>query len=430
MLGYRYFVRAASAAVLMFGVAAVSAPVQATEGYFQHGFGVVSKTLAGAGVAYSQDAMGQALNPAGLVAVENQLNLGVAAFSPMRNFTGSGTEADNNAIPTGNFDSDNEFFPIPNFGVSYRLNDASSIGFALYGNGGMNTDWEDMPHFSGGFGVFGGGRAGVDLSQTFLQPTYAYRIFDGLSVGVAPIFAIQVFEAKGLAAFAGVSDDSANLTNNDHDISYGFGGRIGFQFAPIDSVRIGGAYQFRTYMTELDKYAGLFAEQGDFDIPPAMQVGISWKPIDEVTLLFDFRRIWYSEVAAVGNPGPRSGADLAARRLGPDDGIGFGWDDINIFKFGAQWDVNQDWTLRAGYSLSENPISSSEVLFNILAPGVIEHHITGGVSYKVSENSTINVGAFYAPASSVSGPNPLTTGQTIELEMSQFEFSVGWGWKF
>ncbi len=430
MMRYRYIRQGASAAVLMFGIAVASAPAQATEGYFQHGFGAVSKALAGAGVAYSQDAMGQALNPAGLVDVEDQLNIGVSAFSPMRNITGSGTQATNSAVPLGNFDSDNELFPIPNFGVSYRLNDASSIGIAVYGNGGMNTEWEAMPHISGGDGVYGGGRSGVDLSQTFIQPTYAYRISDGFSVGIAPIFAIQAFEAKGLSPFAGFSDSPNKLSNNDHDISYGFGGRIGFQFAPIDTVNIGGAYQFRTYMTEFDEYAGLFAEQGDFDIPPTVQVGVSWKPIDEVTLLFDYRRIWYSDIASVGNPGPRNGLDLATRRLGPDNGIGFGWEDVNIFKFGAQWDVNEDLALRAGYSLGENPISSSEVLFNIIAPGVIEHHITGGLSYKVTENSTINVGAFYAPASSVSGPNPLSPGNTIELEMSQFEFTVGWGWKF
>jgi long-chain fatty acid transport protein len=69
-------------------------------------------------------------------------------------------------------------------------------------------------------------------------------------------------------------------------------------------------------------------------------------------------------------------------------------------------------------------------MFNLLAPGVIEHHITGGASYRVNDNSTLNVAAFYAPAASVSGPNPLAPGNNIELEMSQFEFSVGWSWQF
>lgn len=421
------------AAFVTLGVATVAIPAQATEGYFQHGYGVVSKALAGAGVAYSQDAMAQALNPAGLVDVDNQLNLGVSSFSPMRNFTASGSQAGAFPIPNGNFDSDNEFFPIPNFGVSYRLDADSAVGFSVYGNGGMNTEWEAMPYPGPGgmaSGVFAGGKTGVDLTQLFFQGTYARNIFDGFSVGIAPIVAVQAFEAKGLSSFAPFSQDASNLTNNGHDISYGFGGRIGVQYEPIDGVKIGGAYQSRMLMTELDEYAGLFAEQGDFDIPPAVQVGVSWKPVDELTLLFDYRHIWYSDIDSVGNAGPTDIMDIGMRGLGGDNGVGFGWNDVDVFKFGAQWDVNEDWTLRAGYSLGENPIPSTDVLFNILAPGVIEHHITGGVSYRINETNTINVAGFYAPAASVSGPNPLAPGQTIELEMSQFEFSVGWGWKF
>ncbi len=427
---YRMVQQVAHTAILALGVVTAWAPAQATEGYFQHGYGVVSKALAGAGVAYTQDAIGAALNPAGLVDVEDQFNLSVSSFTPMRNFTASGAQATNSAVPNGTFDSDNEFFPIPNLAVSYNLDQDSALGFAIYGNGGMNTEWEGMPHVSGGNGIFGGGRAGVDLSQTFFQATYARTLVDGLSIGVAPIFAIQFFEAKGISPFAQFSDSPNDLSNNDHDTSYGYGGRVGFQYAPIDDLKIGAAYQFRTYMTEFERYAGLFAEQGDFDIPPAFQAGISWKPVDDVTLMFDYRHIWYSDIAAVNNPGPASGADLAARRLGPDDGIGFGWEDVDVFKVGAQWDIDEDWTVRAGYSLGENPIPSSEVLFNLLAPGVIEHHITGGASYRVNDNSTLNVAAFYAPTASVSGPNPLSAGNNIELEMDQFEFSIGWSWQF
>jgi long-chain fatty acid transport protein len=395
----------------------------------------VSKALAGAGAAYSQDAMTMAINPAGLVHIDNQAVVGAAAFSPMRSYSGSGTES-MFAVPTGAFDSDNEFFLIPNVAASYRLDDASVIGIALYGNGGMNTEWPATARSatpcppSGGTGVFCAGKAGVDLTQLFFQPTYAREIFDGISVGVGPIFAVQAFEATGLASFAGFSADSSNLSNNKHDLSYGFGGRVGVQAEVMDGLRVGGGYQFRTYMTEFEEYAGLFAEQGDFDIPPAVQVGVSFQPIDGVTLLFDYRHIWYSDVAAVGNPGPRSFADLTARGLGGDNGVGFGWEDVNIFKFAAQWEIDDAWTLRAGYSLGENPIPSSEVLFNILAPGVIEHHFTAGLGYKISDQATLNVAGFYAPTSSVSGVNPFVASQTIEIEMDQLELSLGLTWNF
>jgi long-chain fatty acid transport protein len=45
---------------------------QATEGYFQYGYGARQGGLAGAGVADSRDAMALSLNPAGLVDVGRQ----------------------------------------------------------------------------------------------------------------------------------------------------------------------------------------------------------------------------------------------------------------------------------------------------------------------------------------------------------------------
>ena len=240
---------------------------------------------------------------------------------------------------------------------------------------------------------------------------------------------MQVFNADGLSTFGdfGFSSDPGNLSDNGNDYSFGVGARFGLQAALPGNFRFGAAYQLRTYMSPFEDYAGLFADQGDFDIPPSLQVGLAWKPVEDLTFLFDFRRIWYSQVAAVGNdfvlPSP-------GRQLGDSDGPGFGWDDVNAYKVGVQWDVDQTWTLRAGYSYVEQPISSSEVLFNILAPGVIEHHITAGIEYRLDEDTALRLSGFYAPSSSVKGNNPLDPAQEIELEMHQYEIMLGFTWRF
>ena len=44
-------------------------------------------------------------------------------------------------------------------------------------------------------------------------------------------------------------------------------------------------------MSEFDDYAGLFAEQGDFDIPPSLQVGVAFEPMADLTLALDYRYI-------------------------------------------------------------------------------------------------------------------------------------------
>ena len=59
-----------------------SAPALATNGYFTHGIGTHSKAMAGAGDAMPSMAIDSANNPASGVLVDEQLDLGLAIFSP------------------------------------------------------------------------------------------------------------------------------------------------------------------------------------------------------------------------------------------------------------------------------------------------------------------------------------------------------------
>ena len=53
----------------------------ATNGYFMHGYSTKNKGLAGAGAAFSQDAMAAAVNPAGMAFVEKRIDLGLQIWS-------------------------------------------------------------------------------------------------------------------------------------------------------------------------------------------------------------------------------------------------------------------------------------------------------------------------------------------------------------
>ena len=110
--------------------------------------------------------------------------------------------------------------------------------------------------------------------------------------------------------------------------------------------------------------------------------------------------------------------------------MGFGWEDIGILKLGFQWTAaNIDW--RVGYSHSDQPIPDSETLFNILAPAVIQDHITGGMTLPVGKSQEFNLSLMYALENSVKGDNPFDGGATqIEITMSQIDVQAGWAWKF
>lgn len=179
------------------------------------------------------------------------------------------------------------------------------------------------------------------------------------------------------------------------------------------------------YMSEFERYKGLFAEQGDFDIPASWQAGVAVMATEDITLLLDVQQIFYSQIKSINNP---IIPNLQTSLLGNDDGAGFGWKDMTIVKFGIMYELPEMWTLYGGYSYSQQPIPDSEVLFNILAPGVVEHHITLGCSKSINSSNEIVLGIMYAPAGKVSGSNPLDppSGQTIQLKMSQFQLELGY----
>jgi len=393
----------------------------ATNGYFAHGYGTHYKGMAGAGVALHLNTLAPGTNPAAMAFLGDRWDLGVAVFNPNRFYTVSGNPSGfpgTFGLVPGEVESQSRYFPIPHLGANWTIGDTSSFGVAIYGNGGMNTDWPTATFYAGA-------PAGVDLSQLFVAPTYAVKLGGKHALGFTAIGAFQRFEAKGVGSFAPFSSAPTQLSDNDHSSSFGGGFRVGYLGELSPRFAVGGSYQTTIWMGEFDDYAGLFAEQGDFDIPSTWVVGIAIKPTDRLTIALDVQQIRYSEITSVGSP---LLPNLMQAPLGADSGAGFGWEDMTTFKGGVELRTDGGWAWRAGYSHGEQPIPESEVLFNILAPGVQEQHITFGFSKALGESREISFAIMRSFSEAIQGPNPLEVPglQTIELKMDQWEFEISW----
>ena len=398
----------------------------ATDGYFSHGYGVRSQGVGGVGIALPQDALAAATNPAGMGKVGSRVDAGVTWFRPVRE-----TEIQGNAF---GFDgtykgNDSQNFFIPEFGYNTQYSDDVTLGVSVYGNGGMNTDYKNgIPLFNSS-----GRRTGVDLAQVFVAPTVTWKVQEHHTLGVSLNLAYQRFEAKGLQNFSNASSSSANLTNNGHDDSYGAGVHIGWLGEITDTVSLGATYQSRTYMSRFDKYKGLFAEQGDFDVPSTYGVGVAVKVTSALTLAADFQRINYSEVDAVGN----ASLSNLNNGLGNDNGAGFNWQDAKVYKIGALYQYSPDLILRAGYNHVDQPIRSGDTLFNILAPGVVKDHVSIGATWVLSPQSEVSFAYTHAFENTVRGQNSIPPGVPpsgfgggdANLKMYQDAVGIAYTWK-
>ena len=423
---------------------ALPSVAMATNGYFANGYGVKSKGMAGAGVAMPLDAMDATINPANMVNVGSRIDAGLSWFSPRRSYT---TSVPNPQLPQnafqlvpGTYDSDNENFFIPNFGWNHMIDDVSSDGITLAGNGGMNTEYSNVPApFPGGpTGTFYGGTAGVDLLQLATMVTYARKVTEQVSLGITGIYAFARFKATGLGAFGaqGFSNDPANLTNNGYDTAGGFGVKVGITGDINDMFSLGASYQSKINMDEFDKYKGLFAEEGDFDIPSTWSLGAKISPAAGHSILLDYQRIDYTDVAAISNPvqnffNPGCGMPpVRSGCLGGSNGAGFGWEDLNVYRIGYQYDAG-NWQARAGFSTNDQAIPESQTMFNIIAPGVVKNHWTAGFTTNVSKNSSLDFSFSYAPSVKITGDHPFAgASQQISIEMEQYELGANYTWRY
>ncbi len=127
--------------------------------------------------------------------------------------------------------------------------------------------------------------------------------------------------------------------------------------------------------------------------------------------------------AAMGAGAGRGGAGIAADAGGNQ-----------CLPLGAEWRAIPALTLRAGLEFNINPVDGAEVTLGLLAPAVTASQFSAGLSYRETNNSSIDLAGYYAPKGSVSGseitPYGPTPGSNIAASLSEAQVTIGWTYHF
>jgi len=445
----------------LLAVFAIPSAALATDGYFSHGYGMTAKGMGGASTAMTSDAFGGANNPASMVWVGARMDIGVDLFSPKRDISRTGSSGFGTGMD-GSVTSGSNLFFIPEFGYNRMLGADKSLGITVYGNGGMNTDFNggqigsatSCGAFPGGFNqasgqagpynlLCGSGKLGMNLEQLIISPTFAMKLNKDHSLGASLLVARQTFKAEGLSAFysyttpGGVSGTpyavGNNLTERGNDSTWGYGLKFGWLGKVSDTVNLGASYTSKVKMGKFDKYKDLFAGQGYFDMPGSFSLGIAVKATPAWTIAADYQRIDYSGIKSVANPSTNGGMTIGGT-LGCDSCRGFGWSSVNVFKLGAEYRYSPNLILRAGYNHTDNPIQVRDVTFNMIAPGVVKDHVTLGFTYDLSKDSALTMAYMHAFRNSVSGPSLfnqwLGDNATDKIQMYENSLGIAYSVKF
>lgn len=384
-----------------------------------------------------QDTFAAGHNPAGMALVGDRMDVGLTWFRPSREAEIQGSPF--GGIWDGDFDGDGtENFFMPEFGYNRMVREDLSLGVAVYGNGGMNTDYDDGIRAFNGAAKFPSD-TGIDMGQIYVVPTVALRFNERHSIGVGLNLVGQYMRIKGIQNFdtAAFSSAPGKVTNNGYDYSFGVGVRIGWVGEINDRLTLGATYASKTSMSDLDDYEGILADGGNFDIPENYGLGLAFKASEKLTLAVDVVEIKYSDIDSINNDGPTTNPNW--RPMGTRQGAGFGWDDQTVYKLGIAWQATPEWTLRAGYNHGESVIRENQTLLNILAPATVEDHLTLGATWALDKNHELTFHYMHAFEEEIKGQGsmqpaaPLPEGVSLgeaDIKMSQNAFGVGYSWIF
>ena len=417
--------------VLATSLAMVMAPAAyATNGMAPFGLGQIHKAMGGAAVGNPQNTTTIMTNPAAASYISNGYDVGAEIFSPDRTAKSTvfGTEHDGNL---------RDVYLIPEAGYKKDMG-KYSVGIVAYGNGGMSSDYaaDNSPAFPspGGAGAPPAGtavpfnltpngpvgRTGIDFQQLFIAPTISTKLNENHSVGLSVNFVAQQFEAKGLWALTPNSSSPGDFTNRGKSKSYGVGATLGYMGKLNDNFTVGASYRTKTNMGKFKEYKGLFQNGGEMDVPAALTIGASAKVTPSTTVAVDVERIYYSDASAIGN------SSTIQLPLGSSGGPGFGWDDQTVFKIGVKTQATPKLAVMAGYNHGKSPVGAEDTFFGVLAPGVVEDHVSLGFEYNLSKNSSI-IGVYaHTFENTVEGD----ATQPFDLTMEQDAIGIGYSRAF
>lgn len=415
-----------------------SLPVWATNGMNLEGYGPVALGMAGTSMAVNTGLAAMMNNPATLGMLAPGYNLALAMHQ-------LGPDVKVNGLAESGGDS----YLMPAFGFA-RRSGPWTYGLGMFAQGGMGTDYDRQVFGLDGLperSELGVGRllfpvayqaspeftvgGTVDLVWAMLDLRMAMpaSVLGGIATG--PLVGILPGDASyGRVDFS----DSNDFTGKAK--GYGYAGKLGFTYRPNHRVTIGGVYQSKTALSDIETSSngasftvdgtggGTFSGKitvKDFQWPAIYGLGIAVQATPNVMVAADVKRIGWKDVMrgfdmnyTVG-AGPLTGAYA-------DFSLPQNWDDQTVLSVGAQYRVNERVTLRGGYSRSESPVPDATL--NYLFPAIVEAHYGLGLDYRWDQANTLAVALSYAPEASQTAASGFTVSH------SQFSWIIGYSRQF
>jgi long-chain fatty acid transport protein len=362
----------------MFGVI-VAGMTAFSSGSFAAGFRLpdqdsAAMAMGGAFVGQADNPSAVWYNPAGITDLDGtRISAGVIAIYPVLTHENANGTTDV---------SDRSIFLPPQLFATDKVNDRVSLGLGISSPFGLSTDWSATSATSG--------EATFSMVKTIdINPNIAYRVNDSLSVAVGiDYITLQATMEKMLSPtmlFRLTGDGS------------GVGANAGIKYKANEQLNLGLSYRSRIKV-KVDGNANVVGlpftftntAQTDITLPDLIQFGASYKASDKLTLNADLEYTWWSTYDRLVI---QSNSILALTGGATNTSVEEkDWKNTWTIRLGGQYNLSDQWKLRAGYVYDQTPVPSDR--FETAVPDSDRQGVSIGVGY-TSGNITVDVAYLY-----------------------------------
>ncbi|MCF4100141.1 outer membrane protein transport protein [Gillisia sp. M10.2A] len=339
------------------------------------------------GVAVVNSAELGFFNPAGLVYLENRLNVSAGVSGVFSDVIYQNDEFGNS------YRTDNPVGTPLYLYASYKVNDWLALGLSVYTPYGSAVKWED--DWSGSHLV-----NNIDLAAIYVQPLVSVKLSKYLSVGGGPIFVTGSvnFNRNLNRTLSDIDGNRSNVTVDASGVT-NWGWSASALFSPTEDLRVGFNYRSEIILDAEGGEADFqnipnspltpFADtkfNASLPMPAELTVGLSYRFLDKWLFAFDYNQTFWSVYESLD-------LDFADPNI-PDSTNPRNYKDSSIYRFGLQYEATSRFTLRAGYYFDESPVQ--EGYFAPETPRNDSNNFTGGLSFNITDNLAIDAAFLYS----------------------------------
>jgi len=393
--------------------------------YANHGMenvagGAKSEGMGGTTIAVGDDTTVMNTNPSAISKLDGwRMDMNLTMMFPFYSFENQDATGTTTLNKTG---GKRPIFVMPSMGIAMHDTDSKwSFGLGMYNEGGTGTDYGFLKvdtRFLENRTAGAPDYAYAEYYSMFgfmkITPTVAYNITDKLSIGASPQIGYAMMRMK-MPFYMDMSKNGVidTLFNADMDGSTGtlLTGKIGLLYNFYNMMGAGLAYTTATdinlrgtatMVSPIDQSMANAQSRmtGDFNMkigwPQSVKAGMFMKmqPMWGIMMSFDVEWLnWskYFDTIPVSLSNVKmDGADMNDQNFL----MKMGWKDQWVYKVGFEMPEIKKIKMRMGYAYGKNPASSSEGAFAIMNP-YVEHHVTMGLGYDISDTSEFNMGMTY-----------------------------------